>query len=232
VITLPEASDARDRVATEFEDLGYIEYSFVPGFQKENVDSVLIGSSKSPVLEKRQLAATIAHIQAIKHWIESTTEQIAIIMEDDISMELIPFWSFSWKEFYERLPEKFDIIQLCVLKPKLGEIKFKPRHFDNSYTSAACYLITRSYGEEILKRHLVKNKFDLRPFTPGLNSVVDELIYDTGGAYLCPIFIFNDFDLDDRVGNTLGHGETHQIAYKRVIDLWTSHAPKSVNDLF
>lgn len=232
IITLPHAADARDMVISQLKQYDYQNYSFVPGVTPEDVSKSLLAVTEIPELRPSQIACTMAHLNAIKHWIENTEDPVAIIMEDDISTELIKFWNFSWSDFYSKIPKHFDIVQLCILtgNPKsYSRITFEPRNRRVDYHSTACYLISRKYGEELLRRHIADGNFNLLPVTDGVLSVADELLYDTDNSYSCPLFIFNDNSLEGRMSV---EKQLHDLAYKKIRYLWETHAPKSLSSMF
>lgn len=246
VISLPSATVARKKISKSFEEYELDNFTFVDGVDKETVYNLLIGKTfneghTNKESSPSQIAVMMAHINAIETWLSTSDSQYAVIMEDDASFETVKNWSWSWKEFFKKLPSDFDIIQLALLKiePKeYSRLRFEHRVPRSDYASAAVYLLSRSYGAELLRRHKVGNKFVLsagpvNSVSGGhMNSVADEILYNTEKAYTCPIFIFNDFDLEDR--QVLQHHKesSHYPAYRQIIDLWENSASITLEELF
>ena len=46
-----------------------------------------------------EIGCVTSHLKAIKHWYETSDSPYAIMMEDDVSLDLVRFWNFSCMRF-------------------------------------------------------------------------------------------------------------------------------------
>ena len=54
--------------------------------------------------------------QTLKKWYDSTSEEYVLFCDDDLSLESVLYWNFTWSDFMNKLPENWNCIQLSVLK--------------------------------------------------------------------------------------------------------------------
>jgi GR25 family glycosyltransferase involved in LPS biosynthesis len=246
VINLPDRVDRKANVIKTFKDYGITNYSFVPGVYSDTIysddnisNNMIIGKTFNAGHTNKessltQQAVMIAHINAIKEWVaENSDEEYAIIMEDDVSFYPVDRWNWTWSEFQSRVPEQADIVQLCILKidPKeYSKIKFEHRVRRSDYASAAAYLISKSYAKELLSRHTRDSKYVFEA-PAGMNSVADELLYDSDNAYACPLFLF-----DDSSGSSQTLKEhldaVHYPAKMHMIELWNNIGKATLDDIW
>lgn len=238
IISLPNALEARERISKSLMQEGVFNFTFVPGIEKETVYDRMIGKTfnaghTNKESSPSQIAVMMAHINAIEIWLSESDAQYAVIMEDDASLETVKNWNWSWKDFFHKIPSDFEIVQLALLKIEAQEyskIRFEHRVQRSDYASSAVYLVSRKYGIELVRRHKLGNKFIFS--ARHINSVADEILYDTDKAYTCPLFIFNDFDLDDRQTPKAHKDSLHYAAYSQIIKLWKESPDISLGELF
>ena len=100
-----------------------------------------------------------SHLKVLYEWYNNTDEPYIFVCEDDLSFETIEYWNFTWEEFFERLPENWDIVQLCLLR-NIGTMFnfFQPDvHFRNRCWcdwSSAAYLISRKHVKNLLDTYM------------------------------------------------------------------------------
>ena len=131
-----------------------------------------------------EIGCVLTHLNALKYFVNETTHDEVVIMEDDIDLSTVKNWSFTWREVRKKLPINTDTCQFTVINPNGIHIKLHHR-FINDF-SAACYLITRHHAEKVLKCHqrgdLWKIDQNIRP-----RAVSEDLILDSGKGYALPI---------------------------------------------
>jgi len=134
-----------------------------------------------------EIGCTTSHLKAIKHWYETTDTSCAIFMEDDVDLQTVKFWNFSWKDFYSKVPYDYDVIQLAIICTGNLHVRLHKR-FINDFSTAA-YMISRHHAEKLLKFHVRDDKYKLdqgvRP-----RAVADDLIYNSGNTYAIPLFLY------------------------------------------
>jgi GR25 family glycosyltransferase involved in LPS biosynthesis len=158
------ACDGRD------DDLG----SIIKGRYPENMTSGEIG-------------CTTSHLKAIKHWYETSDSPYAIIMEDDVDLQLVKYWNFTWNDFASKVPYDWDVIQLAIICTGNLHVRLHKR-FINDFSTAA-YMITRHHAEKLLKFHVRGDKYKLDNGVKP-RAVADDLIYNSGNTFSIPLFLY------------------------------------------
>jgi len=123
----------------------------------------------------------------MKHWLETSDSDYAIFCEDDLDIETVKYWPFTWREFYSYIPYDWDVVQLAVINPRKLLGNLHPRLVDDFSTAA--YMINRRYAEKLISLHVRGDKYKLdngvRP-----RPVADDLIYNAGKTYAIPVFVY------------------------------------------
>lgn len=211
--TLPESEDRRNNLLKQF-----AEYNIRPTahYFEKNQENTLYGLTQS-------------HLIMFHEWYHETNEPYAIFCEDDLSLETVQYWNFTWKEFFKKLPEYWDCVQLsllCEVDSELNGVQFKPRLFQHWGTQI--YLITREYVKKILDRQHYDHESRTFDFIvhgkPFLDPRAENIIYDsgTGGfVYNFPLFVEeiykfeSTFDSSQRPENYCGKN-SHDL----IINWW------------
>ena len=66
------------------------------------------------ILDDGTKGCVVSHIKMIKKWYDETDEEYAFFCEDDLKLETVNHWNFSWTEFIQSLPEDAECVQLAV----------------------------------------------------------------------------------------------------------------------
>ena len=134
-----------------------------------------------------EIGCVTSHLKAIKHWYETSDSPYAIMMEDDVSLDLVRFWNFSWRDFYCRIPYDWDVVQIAIICTGDVHVKIHKR-FVNEF-STACYIINRHHAEKLIRLHCRGDKYKLdngvRP-----RPVADDLLYNSGNTYSLPLLLY------------------------------------------
>jgi len=173
-----------------------------------------------------EIGCTTSHLKAIKHWMETSDSPYAIMMEDDVSLDLVRFWNFSWRDFYCRIPYDWDVVQIAIICTGDVHVKIHKR-FVNEF-STACYIINRHHAEKLIRLHCRGDKYKLdngvRP-----RPVADDLLYNSGNTYSVPLLLYRI-----ELGSTI-HPEHLEVFHKGNFSVqnnyWTtSGADMSIED--
>lgn len=190
IINLPRRTDRREHMERLFKYYDINNYTFIDAFDGKDdltnyIDSKSI-SSKS--VRKEEVATTMSHIKAIKHWLDSSDTEHAIFCEDDLSFDTVEYWGWTWQEFLDAIKFEYSVIQLCTTQ----FTKFQPKihkRLKNDF-SAGIYMLTRRHAIGIIERMMRKDKY----FLDGKrqNSVADhDVIFGhTSGAFACSLFTY------------------------------------------
>jgi GR25 family glycosyltransferase involved in LPS biosynthesis len=74
------------------------------------------------------IAAIISHLKAIIEWYNNSDSDYAIFFEDDMSIESVNDWNFTWDEFISILPKNWKAIQLSLIKDNITHDDMKLNH--------------------------------------------------------------------------------------------------------
>ena len=147
-------------------------------------------------------------------------------MEDDCSLDLVRYWNFTWSDFYAKIPYDWDVVQIAVICT--GDVNLKiHKRFVNEF-STACYIITRHHAEKVLKLHVRGSKYKLDNGVKP-RPVADDLIYNSGAAYACPIFLYK-IELGSSIHEE--HIEIfHRGSHDGLRELWTTRGGEITIDI-
>ena len=231
IINLESRKDRLDHIKTEFNFYGIQDYSVISAYDGENFnfDDIVFEKDKLK-LSKNELGATISHLNTIKHWLESSDSEYAIIVEDDLSLETTNYWNFTFKNFLESINKKYDILQLCIIH----NYKINPRlHMREARDwSAACYLIKRDRAKKLLEKYFIDSKYVL-PQTR--EAVADIVVYSGAKTLSIPLFTYNmelqsSINIEfNKTAEETGKFDAHRSSREQTLEYWRNNdLPKLV----
>ena len=186
-INLDGQPERREYMEVQFEYWGIKNYTRVSAYDGRDDDLGSILKGRYPDnMTSGEVGCVTSHLKALREFYDSG-QPYAVIMEDDLSLDLVRFWNFTWREFYSKIPYDWDVCQIAIICT--GDIHIKiHKRFVNEF-STACYLITRHHAEKLLRLHTRGNKYKLdngvRP-----RAVADDLIYNSGNTYSLPLLLY------------------------------------------
>tara|TARA_R100001440_G_scaffold40136_1_gene59794 strand:- start:198 stop:992 length:795 start_codon:yes stop_codon:yes gene_type:complete len=187
-VNLDDQTDRKKYVEDHFKYWGIENYTRISGYDGREDDLSDIIKGRYPErMTSGEVGCTTSHLKAIKHWYDTSDSQHALIMEDDIDLELVKFWNFSWNEVMANLPYDWDVVQLAIICTGSIHVKLH-RRFVNDF-STACYLINRHHAEKLIKFHVREDKYKLDNGAKP-RAVADDLIYNSGVTYAMPLFLY------------------------------------------
>jgi len=126
-ISLEESVDRRTNLENWFQKYNITNYilHLFKRFDEYNYEltgpyvHLLAHHSKGPIT---------SHFSLLKELYETYDDEYFLIAEDDLSLETVQYWNFTWKEFKSNLPSDWNCIQLVVLREyDCKEIYFEKR---------------------------------------------------------------------------------------------------------
>jgi hypothetical protein len=139
-----------------------------------------------------------SHLRAIKGWYYGTDEPYAFFCEDDISFETVKYWNFTWEEFFNRLPEDWECIQLSWVREQYRNFSIEFRNRCWCDWSGCAYLISRKYAKKVVESYYFGHVFNTdfkgqdrvhRPEWARI-PVIETVIFSTvGKVYGFPLFV-------------------------------------------
>jgi GR25 family glycosyltransferase involved in LPS biosynthesis len=192
-INLDRSPDRRKRMKKMFKDPAFkgkkiIRISAVDG-KAPDIDQVLNANFEGMQPEKFtkvEYACLLSHLNTIKQFSESN-DQVALIMEDDMTLEFKPYWKKSAKEIMNKAPSDWEIIQLCYIISNMTPRKLYTKNTGNLFSTGA-YIINQNGAKKILNystKHILNQNIK--------HPADDYLINSTNTyVYKYPLFIYGD----------------------------------------
>lgn len=148
---------------------------------------------------------TLSFLTLIKNWYDKNEEEYAIFCDDDTEFLSIDYWTFTWDEFVNNLPEDWECVQLFRVKHWMGasgsyvvgdwaieipKLQLREKMWDDWGTT---FLLKRSYAKKILDRHYIspiEYSFDVPcPIWQHLYPLPENILYRyLGKVYNFPLF--------------------------------------------
>jgi hypothetical protein len=154
--------------------------------REDDLSDILVGKYPKD-MSGGEIGCTTSHLRAMKHYLETSDSPYAVMMEDDCSLDLVQFWNFTWKDFYTSFPYDYDVVQIAIICT--GDIHTRlHKRFVNDF-STACYIISRSHAEKLVKFHCRKDKYKIDQGVKP-RAVADDLIYNSGNTFAIPLLVY------------------------------------------
>lgn len=109
-----------------------------------------------------EYACLLSHLNTVRKFSE-TNYNVALIMEDDLTLEFKKYWRKSIKEIIANAPNDWEIIQLCYITVNHDPTTFQlyEKNARNKCVSAAAYLINNHAAKRIIKGIYGGEKYNL-----------------------------------------------------------------------
>lgn len=187
-LNLDDQSERNQYMEEQFKYWEIENYTRISAYDGRQDDLSDIIKGRYPEnMTSSEIGCTTSHLKAIKHWMDTSDSPYALFMEDDIDLDIVRFWNFTWKDFVSKLPYDWDVIQLAIICTGNLHVRLHKR-FVNDF-STACYMITRHHAEKLLKFHIRDGKYKLdQGIKP--RAVADDLIYNSGNTFSIPLFLY------------------------------------------
>ena len=172
---------------------------------------------------KTEYACLLSHLNTIKTFSQSSYN-IALILEDDVSMDFLKYWDKSIKDIIDNAPKDWNIIMLNYNigdNPPLNDLYT----LNNGDIWGACaYIINKNSAVKFIKSIFKGNKYilDIDKKHTADNYIFSSLITYT---YKYPYFTYPDDN------NSTIHSENlngHMISKNNIIHLWEDYYNKSI----
>lgn len=234
LINLPDQTKRLHHIKKEFIRHGVTDYKIVEAVDGRTDDLKGIIYGDYPKLRPAEIGCLASHITAIRAWLEESDDEYGIIMEDDCSLDTVQYWQWDWNYFMDNVPKDADIIQLVMIKE--NNVKFsmheKEKYNRNDFFSyawsTACYVIKRSYAEQLVKTFYIDGKYE---FAQGKykSKPADVLLYNLGVAYSMPILTYF---VDTKNAINLDHQSFHKRSKQNIDTWWETNAKKYPKESF
>jgi hypothetical protein len=221
-LNLDGQPERKEYMEEQFAYWGVENYTRISAYDGRNDDLSDIIQGKYPDgMSSGEIGCVTSHLKAIKHWLDTSDTQYAIICEDDLSMEPVKYWPFTWAQFIANIPYAWDVVQLAIINPGQVHMNIHNR-FVNDF-STACYIITRHHATKLVKNHIRGDKYKLDNGVKP-RAVADDLIYNSGLTFSIPIFHYKI-----ELGSSIhpDHIEVfHRQSHDGILNFWINEANK------
>lgn len=224
-ISLIESKDRQKSIEEQFKKYNITTKAFLSNRFKDSND-IVEGKFVSSLNDGTK-GCLVSHIKMIKEWYENTDDDYGFFCEDDLSLEAVCYWNFSWEDFINQLPNDWEFIQCLIVRDKFEEFGFRERLWDDWGVTA--YLLRRPLAKKILDSYIVDNKyvFDLpEPFQEVI-PYAENVLTCLGKSYSVPLFtekcdaFASTFsNKEDKDVEENGIKKNHLESRNRVIDWW------------
>jgi GR25 family glycosyltransferase involved in LPS biosynthesis len=227
-LNLDGQPERRNYMEKQFKYWGIEDYTRISAYdgRVDDLGHLIIGPYPDN-MTSGEIGCVTSHLKAIQHWLETSDSDTALFMEDDIDLQTVSYWNFTWDEFYNKLPYNWDCVQLAIIctGPLYANLH---RRFVNDF-STACYLMTRDYAKKLVKYHISKDKYKLDNGVKP-RPVADDLIYNSGNTFAIPLFLYRI-----ALGSSI-HPEHIDVFHKQnhdgILNYWkTQGASNSISSL-
>ena len=192
VINLPRRTDRREHMERLFKDYDINNYTFIEAFDaQENIHQYIYNAERKneKAAKRTETAACMSHLKAIKHWLDTSDTEYAIFAEDDLSMDTVQYWPWTWQEFMDAIYFDYDVLQLCLTQFNQKKTKMHKR-FRTDY-SAGLYILKRSHAQSVIGRMMINEKYNVN--IDRHDVIVDHSVImgGTDKAYACGLFTYD-----------------------------------------
>jgi len=230
-ISLEESVDRQHNIVKQFSKYGIeIEPLISKRFSETNES---VGGKYAFQLNPGTTGCCISHLKLIKKWYDETDDEYAFFCEDDLSLETVEYWDFSWRKFIGDLPNDWDIVQLLTIREDFGDFKLRERYWND--WGATAYILKRGYAKKLIDTYVKDNEYFLEVPNSDVMPLIENILFTSlGKCYTVPLFVeeikfestfTKQQDDDVNVGQKRNHYHASQI----VLDWWKNKKVKFKN---
>jgi glycosyltransferase involved in cell wall biosynthesis len=231
-VTLEESTDRQNLLESQFNKYG-IKPNAIKSKRFSESNDIITGRYLYQLTGPTQ-GCIVSHLKAIKKWYESEESDYAFFCEDDLSLQTVEYWNFTWEEFINLLPDDCECVQLMTVRGDFEEIKFRDRIWND--WSETAYIMTRDYAKKIIDSYCIGDSFHLELKNLNIMPIGENILFtNVGKVYTFPLFTenvvipttdVNDLELEN------GQKPNHIYSSEYVYDWWKNNGKnKSIYDL-
>jgi len=168
---------------------------------------------------------TVSHLKAFKDWYYNTDEPYGFFCEDDLSLETIEHWNFTWEDFVNNLPSDWEAVQLLAIRGQFDKVCLRERYWDDWAITA--YILKRDYVKRIINHCCIEETYNLEVKDSDIMPIGESLFFTNfGKVYTCPLFVENTkIDSTNLNDTELENGQkpNHHFASQYISNWWKRH---------
>jgi len=229
-LSLEESIDRRTHLENQFKEYDIEKINSVVSKRFIECNDILHGQYVHTLTNASKGCCT-SHMRCIKRWLNETDEPYGFFCEDDLSLETIKNWNFTWGEFVDNLPSDWECVQLMWVRDQMTDIKVRERQFDD--WSATAYILKRERAQKIIDTYYYDDEFHFDIPESNLQPIVENLVFSLGKVYTFPLFVeeikkFDTCIINSEEFNGLkddwvivdGQGPAHIRSYHQIAEWW------------
>ena len=233
-VSLEESVGRRNKLEESLKEHGVTNIKSIISKRFAECDDVVTGKYVDSLNEGTK-GCCISHLKAIKEWYETTDEEYGFFCEDDLSLDTVDYWNFTWQEFIDNLPEDWGCIQMLPIRGEYKDIKIRERYWDD--WSVTAYIIKRDHAKYIIDNYIVDGTYHLELKDAEVQPLIENILYTSAGkVYTIPMFVEDvgftstfeggDGDVKD------GQKRNHYYAHDYIINWWKDNGEhKTIEEL-
>jgi GR25 family glycosyltransferase involved in LPS biosynthesis len=174
-----------------FENIPSMRFSAIDG-KLPNMINKLVDNVHH---QNKQLeyACLLSHLESIRYFVEKTSYNNVLILEDDATLEFKPHWKTPVKKIIANAPIGWDAINLGYMSNQLPDTEYTFNKYENGnvkYWSTIAYIINRKGAKKYLSATpIIHGKYKIQPeITPDADVYMWAFI--NGYVYKYPMFIY------------------------------------------
>ncbi len=220
-VSLEECQDRRDELEKQFKKYNITPKAIISKRFAESDDTIT--GKYVYQLNDGTKGCCVSHLKAIKEWYETSDDDYAFFCEDDLSLETVEYWNFTWEEFIEKIPDDAECVQLLTIRNEFDTYELRERYWVD--WAATAYIITRDYARKLIDTYIQDGTFHLEIPNQDIMPLIENILFaSVGKSYTCPLFVEGikfqstfvgkDDDVDD------GQKTNHKNARELVLNYW------------
>ena len=233
-VSLEESVGRRNKLEESLKEHGVTNIKSIISKRFAECDDVVTGKYVDSLNEGTK-GCCVSHLKAIKEWYETTDEEYGFFCEDDLSLDTVDYWNFTWQEFIDNLPEDWGCIQMLPIRGEYKDIKIRERYWDD--WSVTAYIIKRDHAKYIIDNYIVDGTYHLELKDAEVQPLIENILYTSAGkVYTIPMFVEDvgftstfeggDGDVKD------GQKRNHYYAHDYIINWWKDNGEhKTIEEL-
>ena len=163
----------------------------------------------------------LSHLKTINEFSKSALKNI-IVFEDDITLDLKPYWKTDMKQIIDRAPPDWDIIQLYYHSVdnthKFLEKDYTKNLADGTLSGTGAYIINKDAAKKLMDKIYENGKYSL---SENYHHSSDIYLYKelTSYVYKYPVFIYKT-DNDSTIHGD--HLNGHELNKQAILEIYSN----------
>ena len=128
-------------------------------------------TSRNNFVTDTEYACLYSNLESIREFSQTTDKKVALILEDDVTLEYKKYWMKSIKNIIQNAPKDWEVIKLCSANQKLTKLYtlWEPWQVKQEMTDCGCGLKSGWEANWCTYAYLINHK--------GANKIIKELYH-------------------------------------------------------